>query len=86
MGFALLGADSDAGDVLSYPASAQALLLTDITVSEGGPTDTGYMQEVVIPVLQDAAKIEAAWRNRTWVIELLDERITQIRNLTRRLR
>ena len=78
------GADSDEGDVSSYPQSTQILLRRDIRRGpEGrGGVDIGYMQDIYLPVMEEALNLEMAWRNRAWVVALLKERITQILNLT----
>jgi len=81
------GADSDEGDITSYPKTVQLLLLTDLRRGEGrGGVDIGYMQDVVMPVFERALAFEQAWRNRKWVVDLLEERITAILNLTSRRR
>lgn len=77
------GADSDEGDISTYPESTRKLLLGDVKRDQGrGGVDIGYMQDVYMPVLEEALKGEQAWRNRKWVVAFLLERITQILNLT----
>jgi hypothetical protein len=81
------GADSDEGDIDSYPESTRKLLLSDVRRprvgnQQRGGVDIGYMQDVYMPVIEEALALEEAWRNRTWVVDFLEERITQIRNLT----
>lgn len=82
--FALLGADSDEGTVLSYPQPVRMLLDSDLRTPGGTSVDIGYMQDVVRPVLELALRLERGWRNRAWVIQKLEDRILQIVNLTRR--
>lgn len=81
------GADSDEGDITSYPQTVQLLLQTDIRRQTGGMravggVDIGYMQDIVRPVFEAALDLERRWRNRTWVVKLLEERITAILNLS----
>lgn len=77
------GADSNEGDITSYPKSTQQIINTDIRRDQGrGGVDIGYMQDVYGPVLEEALMMEKRWRNREWVVALLEERITQILNLT----
>lgn len=78
------GADSNEGDVGSYPESTQIILRRDIKRGRDGRggIDIGYMQEVYLPVIEEGLMLERAWRNRTWVVDFLEERITQILNLT----
>jgi len=78
------GADSDEGDVSSYPESTQIILRRDIKRGRDGRggTDIGYMQDVYLPVIEEGLKLEMAWRNRKWVVDFLEGRITQILNLT----
>ena len=78
------GADSDEGDISSYPESTQIILRRDIRRGRDGRggTDINYMQDVYLPVIEEGLKLEMAWRNRTWVVDFLEERITQILNLT----
>lgn len=82
---ALLGADSDEGDVYTYPVTVQRFLMTDLRRGEGrGGVDVELMQDVVRPVYELAYYLEEHWRGRKWVLDLLDERINHIINLTRR--
>lgn len=78
------GVDSDEGDITSYPESTQIILRRDIRRGRDGRggVDIGYMQDVYLPVIEEGLKLERAWRNRTWVVDFLVERITQILNLT----
>jgi len=80
---ALLGTDDDEGNVSSYPTPVRLFLMTDLRRESGG-VDMELMQDVVRPVLDLALYLEENWRNRQWVKSLLEERITQILNLTRR--
>ena len=83
LGFALTGSDSDDGDVYSYSEPTRLLMGADIERDTGG-IDVGYMQDIVMPVFELALKVEQGWRNRKWVVDLLEERISQILNLSRR--
>lgn len=81
------GVDSDEGDISSYPKTLQLLLQTDIRRQTGGlmargGVNIGYMQDVVRPVLECALDLETRWRNRGWVVGLLEGRITEILNLS----
>ena len=81
------GADSDEGSIDSYPPTVILLLQTNLRRQTGGGraaggVDIGYMQDVVRPVFEAALDLERRWRNRTWVVKLLEERITAILNLS----
>lgn len=80
---AMQGADSDEGDVTTYPKTLQIFLMMDQVIGDTGRTDVQEMQDVVLPILELAAEYERSWRNRKWVLGLLDDRAMRIRNLTR---
>lgn len=76
------GADGDEGDAGSYPKTVYNFLMMDQETNTGR-TDVQEMQEVVLPILELAAWYERNWRNREWVLDLLDDRARRIRNMTR---
>jgi len=85
LNMALQGDPADDGNIMSYPKTVTNILLINFERDSGG-IDIGYMQDIVSPVFVLALRLEQMWRKRTWVIDLLNERIDQIVNLSRRRR
>lgn len=79
---ALHGDDADEGDVTSYPRSAM-LFMTEVLRTEADRVNAREMQDVVLPVVRLAAWYERNWRDRSWVMALLEEKVVSIQSLTR---